>query len=401
MSKKLYIYLNCVLVFLVLFSLGDNKLIDYKMHGYNDLYYYVGENAESYSFSTINADIEHNNQLANYFSNLNNNIPFNENGSCGYVSAAMILLYYDTFFNNNIVDDSFVVKNNANNQADLELLSPGHINDFADLEKKPVRYYNHVKANPNKSLHYNLMSKGLALNIVPNSYNYIDVLDGVSAFGLTNNELYSVINKYLIDKNLNNLFTFSWEDHMPENSDYSDGSFTSEYVERSLELKEDVKDLVLDGYPVLVGISYFDEFGNVYGHLLIAYDYYIYNSNIDLLYHTGYVGGECVKLTGSYYVNGYVTLVPNGYSNHVCSNNYLLNNSGVCPCTFSNHVHKFINYSSINSLIHNKICYCGYSVSDAHKMTTGVKGNYCSLCGYISQGFGPVLTYMKGEEYDV
>lgn len=65
-----------------------------------------------------------------YFSNLNNNFPYNIKGSCSYVSVSMLLSFYDTYWNDNFIPDKYestseVVENKVLNLTD----SPGVKNE--------------------------------------------------------------------------------------------------------------------------------------------------------------------------------------------------------------------------------------------------------------------------------
>ena len=45
--------------------------------------------------------------MVNYFSNLNTFSPSNKGGSCGFVSLAQVLSYYDTFYNDSIIPEQY------------------------------------------------------------------------------------------------------------------------------------------------------------------------------------------------------------------------------------------------------------------------------------------------------
>lgn len=86
-------------------------------------YYYDGPNMVPY--------YEQPEFVKDYFSNLTTNYPTNNVGNCGYVAAAMLLSYYDTYWNPNFIPDQY----NNSNLTELDSLddktfdSPG-VNDI-------------------------------------------------------------------------------------------------------------------------------------------------------------------------------------------------------------------------------------------------------------------------------
>ncbi|MEE3426447.1 MAG: hypothetical protein VZR55_00955 [Candidatus Enteromonas sp.] len=86
-------------------------------------YYYNGPNVVPY--------YEQPEFVKDYFRNLQTNFPTNNVGNCGYVAAAMLLSYYDTYWNPNFIPDQY----NNSNLAELDSLddktfdSPG-VNDI-------------------------------------------------------------------------------------------------------------------------------------------------------------------------------------------------------------------------------------------------------------------------------
>lgn len=86
-------------------------------------YYYNGPNVVPY--------YEQPEFVKDYFRNLQTNFPTNNVGNCGYVAAAMLLSYYDTYWNPNFIPDQY----NNSNLTELDSLndktfdSPG-VNDI-------------------------------------------------------------------------------------------------------------------------------------------------------------------------------------------------------------------------------------------------------------------------------
>lgn len=389
MKKKFFIYLIIVLISSFSMHLNKKNLYlndNFELSGYGDLYYVIDGSTSSLTFE-LKDNVEHNNQLSNYFFNLKDNIPSNLAGSCGYVSQSLILGYFDTYFNNNVVADNLISKVNLLSIDEINEKSPGHIDDNFVPSIQLIannQYFNYIKDNPNKSLHFNLMSKAMNLGIIPSSFSGSNEI-----YATSHEEIELVFDEYLENNDVDTLFYNYCELNASYDNLYVSGSFTEEAYSNSETLKESILNLIFQGIPVIVGVAYFKDssyVGSPDGHAVVAYDYIVTSSGIEILVHNGCKNESCAQLGGYYCITGYNVLMPWNYSNHVCSSNYLVNNQGYCPCTFDNHEHKYVDYQSSGIAKHTKICYCGYSTFEAHKMSTNANGNYCTLCGFISSG---------------
>lgn len=404
--KKILIYLLFVFTILFCSSLNNKLLADnsnYNLHGYDDFHILVDGGNTNFVYNNYSS-VFHNNQLSNYFFNLDNNIPSNVAGSCGYVSQAMLLGYFDSFYSDLIVDDNLINKANISSFSEIYTKSPGHHNDYFSYinDDSAVPYYNYIMNNPTKSLHFNLIVKAREIGLIPNKFTSIDTLPGTDIYGTDHLKIHNSLNYYLQEKNVDNLFISNFVNNFPTNDDWDGPIFSEEYQLNSQLIEEEILDYIFNGIPVIVGIAYFGNSSYSSGlllHAAIAYDYYVTDSGIKLVFNFGLQNGNnCGLLSGNYCYTGYNVLIPINYANHVCSDNYIYNNQGICPCQFENHQHNYVRYTKNNNLKHNKICYCGYSVQEMHHMNSGVQGNYCSLCGYLANNDIPIIINKIKEE---
>ena len=77
--------------------------------GFSEPYYMLTKEdfEEDFEDYIINNSFPNTLNKNSYFSNLYNYSPMNSHGSCGYVSLAQYLSYYDTFYNDNIIPESY------------------------------------------------------------------------------------------------------------------------------------------------------------------------------------------------------------------------------------------------------------------------------------------------------
>ncbi|MBP5091169.1 MAG: hypothetical protein J6328_01225 [Bacilli bacterium] len=112
-------------------------------------YYYDGPNMVPY--------YEQPEFVKDYFSNLTTNYPRNNVGNCGYVAAAMLLSYYDTYWNPGFIPDQY----NNQDMTELDSLgdkvfdSPG-VNDiyevkYGDSYSAKLDYLNRMLARQDES----------------------------------------------------------------------------------------------------------------------------------------------------------------------------------------------------------------------------------------------------------
>lgn len=381
--------------------------------------HYVWDNygSTSFGYQEVSSHISKS-QMDDYFFNLDENVPFNEQGTCGYVAGAMLLGYYDIYYNNTIVSDSYIQSENYNSFSTiLSNTAPGCIEDvspyYTTSNDKNVmatanqNYHSYVLNNPTDSLQYNLINIGNDLGYISEDIvageGFWAALFGTTIynFGLSINEMQNVVYTYLNNNNLTNLFTINSDDAgEPEyvlGPNINIGNdFTDDYKETCEQIEAEVLSLVQSGYPVLTSINYLAENDSncqsLEGHAAIAYDY----SGNDILYHLGYDDYKHSQLLGDYLITGYLVLEPTTYQNHICSNYYKVGNVSYCSCQLSNHVHEYVKYSLYNNISHKHECYCINSnnyVLESHEMIERFGRAYCKKCPYSYTGGG----YVNGE----
>lgn len=241
-----------------------------------------------------------------YLSNLNNNFPINNDGSCGYTAMSIILSYYDTFYNGDIIY----------NFNDMNLITKETISNYLQYNESPG-------ANGNfKSL---LVDVAGYLNIYdPNEQN---------PYGLTQQEISSILSYYM-----------SW---------FCDYQYN--YSVNQLYDLDDILSEVDLGYPVIICIKdyvlcrnvsinndvvYRPWYNRLQNHAMVVYGYEInLNGDIFLRCHTGWKDFNLTNKLSDVIViplsDNPITGVSLRLVNniHVHSNNYLYNGIGVCPCS--------------------------------------------------------------------
>lgn len=78
-----------------------------------------------------------------YFKALKNNFGYNTHGSCGYVAAAMMLSYYDTYLDDNIIPEQYDKEGFINSNFDVSNIN----NESPGINREPEKIYD---ANGNK-----------------------------------------------------------------------------------------------------------------------------------------------------------------------------------------------------------------------------------------------------------
>lgn len=302
-----------------------------------------------------------------YFSRLTQNFGKNEFGSCGYVALGMLLTYMDSYYNDYIVPEQF---DKNENLISLDVTqyseSPGSREEKLNISSENEYYNSMIREKYNNSLHAYLLKIG-------NELGY--------GMGTTIDKIYNILIDYLNkNQNLdeNDLYISKFSNYENPNDIVSGTTYT--YSEK---FRNEIIFLVKTGYPVYVSIG---SSGQGEGHAVIAYDY---DENTDTLFaHFGADGIIHYDLyTNSLnvqfdHIRGYLVIQPKIYDNHVHSNNYILNDIGVCACQLSNHEHKF-NYITHNDSYHKEYCHCGYEAIKGHRFSVIGKNYVCNDCLHI------------------
>ena len=330
-----------------------------------------------------------------YFSKLNK-YGYNVKGSCGYISAAMLLGYYDTYQNDNVInydatagvdhtlDKDFDGLTTSTTLTPTDVLSfnaPGTaVKSGASSNMTALDYLEFVLENRYDAFDLYLISIGVELN-------YYNGSDNATPCGLTMPKLKNVIETYL-DRvelsNSNSLSDYIGVNFYSYDQEIDSGDGTSEELtdEGVLEM---ASQLISSGTPVIISGTN----PTVGSHAMIAYD---------------------VDSNGTIYVNpahpdfdsNHIALESTGYTEnleimyldvdlaHACSDNYHWFNWNThetlsfCPCVSNLH------YAHVHTQPCGSTtpCICGELISHDYTYThtptrhTGI----CLECGDTVSG---------------
>ena len=315
--------------------------------------------SELKSFFQTETFIEHEIENSFYFKNFDLEEEYNYIGTCGIVSIAMLLCYYDTFYNDNIVKDTITYIDRNGNEKNIYTMKNGEFNDCLDYRNS------NASLGPTKDFHDYLLDLMLRYDIkdlVPEcdiNGNYVYDDEGNIKYvtgGLSEFELNSIFEMYCIENNIDqNLLTFNFNICLAGTQ---------------------MLNLLDDGIPLELGISdyaYFYTYGGelkgekiINGeHSVVCYGYVVTDNGIYLKVHLGYNNDDIIDEMNQFYmhINSVVCYAYYSFdfdNNHVCSSNYEYKNSSnseftveICPCHDLNYYfeHKFITDSN-NNLIH-------------------------------------------------
>ena len=336
------------------------------------------------SSSVANNDIERisASPMRNYYYNLRDNFGYNEIGSCGYVALGMLLTYYDSYYNDAIVREQYDADASMANIGEYNSVSSPGSNECT-IETSLFESYIATLINDysSTSLHANLVKIGDELGYTRTGCQY--------SLGTTPDILENVLNEYLLSNNL--IDEEKWFVNKYSNDNYNSMVPGKNYTYSDM-MTESVKEYLKLDIPVLLSIR-----GSSGGHVVIAYDY---DEIEDIIYANfgwhSYGHHENVFSYGYNYIRGYITLSP--YDLHTHCDNYIVDGENICSCALPNHTHEFT-CKSISSTMHQKTCFCGYSVNERHVFSNRGTGRYvkyliCGSCGYMKPddgGFYPII----------
>lgn len=248
--------------------------------------------------SLVNLDMEA------YFYHLGDNIIENNYGNCGFTAIGMLLSYYDSFWNDDIIPEawdsgteSFGYKARSNSDA-TSYQSPGCIGIQAgDMTLSQMESYLSKQGLSSDSDEYKFaldeMLYDFALDEIDAGSLMGELLrvaieDSVMDFQADNDEEDKNVEKTITSLAVNNTIM----NGLIENY-FADNNLTSQYEVNIItnkigdasggsdQIREEIIELVKEGYPVIVGGNGVDESGSGYGHDLVIYDY---DSDSDTLY---------------------------------------------------------------------------------------------------------------------
>ena len=363
---------------------------------------YEGPNVANYR--------EQPNFVKDYFRNLKTNFPTNDDdNNCGYVSAAMLLSYYDTCWNSSIVPDVF----NNSNKTELNSLSdtffdaPG-VKDYnlqvwtgnypqkrdepaetaSESVKKEYRDYVYgayslyiermtgsaVKNNYIIPHLYKIaLNKGIIrFNDHTPSYDYKSIIPTIDFEGLS-----TVLSAYFeeIDELKNNKMIFDYVDLD------SVGTFSTE-AEKYAAVRQAAIEKLKNGQPIIYGGDLKNDKGKKgNGHIAIAYEYDEAN---DAIYgHIGWKGlaNTRVNFDEAFFdFNGFAFFTisddlrasANNYRFKVGSDEYE-------SFALSSHVHSFSKPIAFGNITKHALqCSCGQVQYEKHTFPLIEK---CKICG--------------------
>ena len=352
-----------------------------------------------------------------YFKNLKNGyFGNNTHGSCGYVAAAMMLSYYDTYLNDNIIDEKYDKEGTLPFDFDLSYSheSPG-------IEKEPTtattstgvnkdledftaeEYWNYIEANWQNNFQLYL------IKIAEEQYNmYHDRVITLTENGITWNtdpefpcasamlHMKSVIEYYLCNE-----------------IGYGEDKVTLEY--ENMDVRNFAISKIKQGQPVMLFL------GSTSGcHFVVAYDLDDKGTedtaDDDIYAHYGW-GDDDTHInintdTYPWLISAMAINFTNSV-NHLHSNNYIgAHNKEYCSCFYSDHpAHECSRYyKEYNDTYHTYACDCNLSeeILFEHELvytnlTSDTHDIYCSGCDYYvsNESHNYQYVFIDGELHEL
>lgn len=331
-----------------------------KIHAGHEDNLWGGEEIEKEKDDNSDLGVIHYCNYHNYFiensSNFGNNA--DTQATCGYVSLAMLLNYYDCYLNDSIVPEQFEVLGNS-------YVSPGTLYESnSGLPLNSVsQYYNYLRSNyVNSSLHaYLILLDKNALSSNPNNMasTYIE------EFGTSESSLATLASNYLFNQSLSSYCTI-----VCKNS--NDPGETKSSVISAIE------DELAYGYPVVCGFS---------GHARVLFGF---DDEHNFESHEGYTydlfDSHAIGSDGMPYLNGTsIGFLSLHFSlSHSHSYNYYdsTNNYYYCRCGsifHTTHTYTY-HYEYQSSNYHRSYCVCGDFILEKHSYRINIHYTPC-VCG--------------------
>ena len=260
MKKVALITLLCLIISILPTNMtvfAEEDIADtYNVMPEEELLLYLGEALDPETSYSSNIS-EYDNFLVSYYDNLTYNFGVNYKNSCGYIAAAMLLSYYDTYWDDTIIPEQYDITA-IGYETDFisERNSPGVLRDVIVLPDNPddktletlsaSDYYSIMESMSNISLHAKLITIGASFGW----YNF----DDDSAPALTSTSITTLIIRRFLNQTSG-----------MQNDEYS---ITTRYG-ASNDVKEHTIRMIQAGYPVMLAIGKPDQ---DVGHVVIAYD---------------------------------------------------------------------------------------------------------------------------------
>lgn len=297
--------------------------------------------------------------MSEYFYNLRNNLPNNQQGSCGYVALSMLFSLYDSFVSDNFLPEQYDVPGDLINST-----SPGCLYDTVTGYNSVQEYYLDKSTQSAYSIHSLLITIGYQLGYL----NLTNVLNNGS-LAINSSNMQNLGNNYL---------------HNVLNYSQSEASIVK-LNDSSKDLSQQIREKIFDGNPVIIDLTTHNM-----KHFAIAYA--VDDSSRDAIYlHMGYSDSFFISIEDgigskpevNYYSNAYYL----DYNiRHFHSNNYYNSqtNTNSCSCTNFQHDHDYsYDYSHfLQNNYHSAYCYCESSIHKNHVFRYDNHYLICDLCGY-------------------
>ena len=203
-----------------------------------------------------------------YFSVLKNNFGVNSEGSCGYVAAAMLLSYYDSYWNETIISENYDSSGSFDLDSQTINYSPGVKKESTWVSNSTYpTYHDYIDANYEEYFHLYLMK------IARDELHYEN--RNTTSWGATLYEIVNLIKHYL--------YEIKGFDNSMLTVNYTSYNNYSSYDSPDDEVRDIVIQKIESGIPVL--FLGFPE-NQASGHFLIAYDYD--SANDTIYFHSGW-----------------------------------------------------------------------------------------------------------------
>lgn len=310
--------------------------------------------------------------IVTYYQNLYANCPSNLGSSCGFVSLAIYLSYFDSFRNDAIIPLAYERTSVGTNQEYVLSVSPG-VQRLSKPDNQTL--YDFVSLNKDTDYQCHL------IDIYNNEIESNEYLDAIGMWD------YQIILDELFGINNVPFTTFSWGDYA--------NSYESEIVQTSL--KTIAQNKILQGEPVVIHYHSGDSYHSVVG--------YAYDSD-GIHAHFGWGSDSTDLIIGDDEYISEVGFANMSFFSNNHSKNYVINGLKYCGC--GQHIYHTLSYSPVGPLLdgldgneyklqesdndlgstrelpnlyHYATCECGYSILERHFFYIGHQLGICSGCG--------------------
>lgn len=265
-----------------------------------------------------------------YFTNLKNNFPLNDDGSCTIIASEILLSYYDIFYNSDIVYDECYGQ---------KMITPVNVTSTT---------LSNCTNSPGPSNVFNEMMK-----VEVSDYANLDFSDG--NYGMNEQETYTFLSTYMThfcDYGYDNSYDIAYLSNETQILNELDQGRPIILLLRAFAFEDTLKDS--DKIKICDGIRIFNA-----GHAVVCYGYEkMANGEIYYKCHTGY-HNDVYRIRSSTLIKSLSTV--SGYSirllsnSHVHSTSYISSEGPICPCYTQANYLNALDISNEESLIYEII----------------------------------------------